>query len=131
LDLLEDLDGEFSRGRNDYGADAFLLFEVRQAVDEGEAKGEGLAAACLGDADQVAGGQEVRPRGGLDGRGLLELGEEGGVAGQDLGWELVEAQDGAQAGALGVGDGHVLRLEVRIDFCLGQSRQRGGLLVSA
>ena len=97
------MDRELAGRGDDDGADArFLLAEGCEADDKGQAEGEGFAAARLGDANQVARGEEEGPGGGLDGGWFFEVGEEGAVLGRDFGGQLGEGEDGAEGGFLGV-----------------------------
>jgi hypothetical protein len=52
-------------------------------VNTGNTEGEGLAAPRLSYTDDVSSGEERRPSAGLDGRRLVEFGEERGDLGVD------------------------------------------------
>jgi len=70
---VADLDGQFARRRQDQGAHAFRpgrCLVLEQALQDWQAEGRRLAGARLGDAEQVAPGQQVRNRLGLDGSRL-------------------------------------------------------------
>jgi len=71
---IGDLGREFTRRRKDQGAAgafgrALRLF--RQALEDRQGKGRGLAGAGLGDAEQIFAGKQRRNRLGLDGRGIF------------------------------------------------------------